>query len=156
MVPKKYNRRPSFYWFNNFLDARAEIREKFLLVIWENWRQQNFLLKFSVLYVHRNDCLGTTSSSAVQFLYIGKKPETFYNIPVVQSCILDISKEFLSQRSLFCHVSTQKNDPNFKTPPSYWSSLKFGFILCMLTFRKKRLYKQETSLIDSLALFRKD
>ena len=38
------------FWFDLFLEARAEILEKISLVFWEIWRHQKDILKLSDLY----------------------------------------------------------------------------------------------------------
>ena len=98
-----------------------------------------------------NDCLGTTTSVAVQYLYIGKKTETFYNIPVVQSCILDISKEFLSQRSLFLSCQYAKKGSKFQNTAFLLVVIKIWIYFVHANISKKETYKQETSLLDRLS-----
>ena len=40
---------PLFFWFYLFLEARAEIPEKFLRDFWEIWIQQKDILKLTDL-----------------------------------------------------------------------------------------------------------
>ena len=41
---------PLFFWFDLFLEARAEILEKISLVFWKIWRHQKDILKLTDLY----------------------------------------------------------------------------------------------------------
>ena len=38
------------FWFDLFLEARAEILEKITLVFWEIWRHQTDILKLTDIY----------------------------------------------------------------------------------------------------------
>ena len=40
---------PLFFWFDLFLEARAEILEKNSVVFWEIWRHQKDILKLTDL-----------------------------------------------------------------------------------------------------------
>ena len=40
---------PLFFWFNLFLEARAEILENVLLVFWKIWRHQKDILELTDL-----------------------------------------------------------------------------------------------------------
>ena len=82
---------------------------------------------------------------------IGKKPETFYNIPVVQSCILDISKEFLSQRYLFSSCQQAKKISKFQNTAFLLVVIKIWIYFVYADISKKETSKQETSLIDRLS-----
>ena len=41
---------PLFFWFDLFLEARAEILENFSLIFWEIWKHQKDILKLTDLY----------------------------------------------------------------------------------------------------------
>ena len=41
---------PLFFWFNLFLEARAEMLEKKFLFFWEIWRRQKDISKLTDLY----------------------------------------------------------------------------------------------------------
>jgi hypothetical protein len=43
------------FWFDLFLEARAEILEKIPLVFWEIWRHQKDILKLTDLYLGMGD-----------------------------------------------------------------------------------------------------
>ena len=45
---------PLFFWFDLFLEARAEILEKILLVFWKKFWRQKDILKLTDLYVFKN------------------------------------------------------------------------------------------------------
>ena len=40
---------PLFFWFDLFLEARAEILKKISLVLWKIWRHQKDILKLTEL-----------------------------------------------------------------------------------------------------------
>ena len=45
---------PLFFWFDLFLEARAEILEKISLVFWEIWRNQKDILKLTDIYFNHS------------------------------------------------------------------------------------------------------
>ena len=53
------------FWFDLFLEARAEILEKNWLVFWMNWRHQKDILKLIDLKFEKSPCLFLNFSIAV-------------------------------------------------------------------------------------------
>ena len=51
---------PLFFWFDHFLEAKAEILEK-IVVFWEIWRHQKDILKLTDLYLLENNMYGRNS-----------------------------------------------------------------------------------------------
>ena len=80
-----------FFWFNHFLEAKAEIRN-FVFGFWKNWRPEKLLLRFSNLYY------SDTEELQVRIIFINWK---FYNQTQVNAPEICIFMQELNSKQFF-------------------------------------------------------
>ena len=135
---------PSSFWFNHFLDSRAEIHQMFLFDSLDNFRHQKVILKLTDLYRDQNHCSWAQCTWKKIDSHFNNSYFHLYPVSYVEntsiniwSLVFDILWGY-NRSTLASLVGHFKR--YFTCTNSSQFSIQFYYLSCFVVTKEKRIY----------------